>query len=114
MIYEEVLKKKKILNRYLERKDKSSIKLPALKLPVFSWDLFSYSVHVRKDLMDIQKFTNLKGQLAGEPLRLISGFNLEGSNYQSAVQLLQEIYGQNDRIKADHISHRNHISTDCI
>ena len=68
-------------------KEKSTVKLPALKLLAFEgqfrqwsgfWDLFNCSVHERDDLTNIQKFTYLKGQLVGEPLRLISGLILKG------------------------------------
>lgn len=127
MIYEEMLEERlAFLDSYLtnipasnKTKEKGIVKLPALKLPTFEgqsrswigfWDLFSCSVHDREDLTDIQKFTYLKGQLVGEPLCLISGFNLEGSNYQSAIQLLQETYGQKDQIKADHISTLFHLN----
>ena len=127
MRYEEMIGEKiAFLDRHLnsapttmKEKEKSSVKLPALQLPTFEgqsrlwtgfWDLFSCSVHDRRDLTDIQKFTYLKGQLVGEPSRLISGFNLEGANYQSAVQLLRDTYGQTDQIKADHITSFYHLT----
>lgn len=89
------------------------VKLPSITLPTFKgdptewvsfWELFSCSVGEQKDLSDIQKFTYLKGQLRGEALQLISGFSLTGNSYAPAMSVLRDTYGQQDRIKAAHIS----------
>ena len=85
----------------------SGFKLPKLNLPTFHgdvtkwlefYDLFSCSIHNNNNLTDIQKLTYLKGQLGGEAAKLISGFKLEGSNYNPAIQLLIDNYGRKDRI----------------
>ena len=66
--------------------------------------MFCCSVGNQKDLTDIQKFTYLKGQLRGEALQLISSFSLAGNSYEPAMTVLTDTYGQEDRIKAAHIS----------
>ncbi|MCP4991916.1 MAG: DUF1759 domain-containing protein, partial [Colwellia sp.] len=83
--------------------------LPNLVLPKFEgdptqwtsfWDIFKCSVHDNKDLGDIQKFSYLRGQLEGEAKQLLEGFKLESANYNAAVNLLLENYGQKERVKA--------------
>ncbi len=62
------------------------------------WEIFDCSIHQKKDLTDIKKFTYLKGQLVGEAAKLISGFKLEANSYDPAIQLLKDNYGREDRI----------------
>lgn len=126
MQYEEVVQKALVkLDKVLKSKgtptnQKSFIKLPEISLPRFSgdpalwtgfWDLFQCSVHGRTDLSEVQKLTYLKGQLEGEALQLISGFGLEANSYAPAVTLLQETYGQIERVKAAYITSFCNIKT---
>ncbi|XP_064097217.1 uncharacterized protein LOC135208693 [Macrobrachium nipponense] len=75
----------------------ASVRLPKLDLPHYSgdilewnsfWELYHVSVHQRKDLEPIQKFSYLRSLLTGEASKLISGFKFEAANYPQAVALL--------------------------
>ena len=88
------------------------VKLPTLTLPVFDgdctkwlgfWDLYKCTIHDNEDLSDIQKFTYLKGQLEGDAAKLIQGFSLETANYNSALNLLKNTYGDVGRIKSAYV-----------
>lgn len=87
------------------------LKLPPLKLLYFDgdstqwigfWELFKCSVHDQPGLTNVQKFTYMKGQFTGEALQLINGFAHEAASYLPSINLLQDTYGQEDRIKAAH------------
>ena len=80
-----------------------SSRLPKLNLPTFSgnplrwftfWDSFEAAVHSNTSLRGVQKFTYLKVQLMGDALRAVTGFPLTNSNYEQAVTLLREHFGQ--------------------
>ena len=82
-------------------------RLPKLTLPTFSGDLFEWqpfcdsfesSVHLNRNLSDIQKFNYLQAQLEGEAARTINGFSLTNSNYSKAIDLLRERFGQQHKI----------------
>jgi len=49
-------------------------------------------------LDDVQKFNYLHTQLLDEASHPISGFILTSANYQEAVALLQECFGETDKI----------------
>ncbi|XP_068211730.1 uncharacterized protein [Palaemon carinicauda] len=85
-----------------------SIRLPKLDISHYSGDilewnsfceLYDASVHQRKDLEPIQKFSYLRSLLIREALKLISGFKFEAANYPLAVALLLFTYGKRDEIK---------------
>ena len=76
-----------------------NVKLPQIKLLKFSgeplewlsfWDLYRTSVHDRTDLPEPLKFQYLMGQLEGQALDLVSGFNLSAAEYGEAVELLKK------------------------
>ena len=84
-------------------------KLPKVSLPTFNgdllafqtfWDSFESSVHNNPSLSDVQKFTYLKSLLEEEAARTIDGFALTNANYQQALCLLKERYGQKQKITA--------------
>ena len=87
--------------------------LPKLTLPSFNgeimnwptfWDSFSSAVHNNPRLPDIQKFSYLKSLMQEEAARTIEGFTLSNANYQQAVNLLQQWYGQIQKITAAYMS----------
>ncbi|XP_068227980.1 uncharacterized protein [Palaemon carinicauda] len=87
---------------------KTNVRLSKLDLPRFTgdvlewnsfWELYNVSVHQRGDLKLIQKFSYLQSLLAGDALKLISGFKLESVNYAQAISLLRTTYGKKDEIK---------------
>jgi len=90
----------------------NSSRLPKLNLPTFSgnplrwftfWDSFEAAVHSNTSLGGVQKFTYLKAQLVGDALRAVTGFPLTNNNYQQAVTLLRERFGQPNKIINAHM-----------
>ena len=89
-----------------------SSRLPKLNLSTFSgnplrwfrfWDSFEAAVHSNTSLGGVQKFTYLKAQLVGDALRAVTGFPLPNNNYQQAVTLLRERFGQPNKIINAHM-----------
>ena len=79
-----------------------SCKLPKLELPVFKgdplewqtfWDQFHISINQNEHLSDVDRFNYLKRYLSGEAYNTISGLTLTSENYQEAVDILKERYG---------------------
>ena len=86
------------------------VKLPELKLPIFEgeqskwpefWAIFESSIHDRldQDMTPVQKFVYLKGQLKGEALNAVSGLLVTNDNYQIAVDILKDRYGNTEALK---------------
>ena len=84
-----------------------SHRLPKLALPTFSgnilewqtfWDSYESAVHQNPSLTNVQKFNYLKAQLQDEALESITGFALSNANYDEAVSVLIERFGQTDKI----------------
>ena len=87
-------------------------KLPKMELPVFKvdplewqgfWDRFQASIHNNDSLADIDRFNYLKGNLKGEALAAISGLSLNSENYQQAVAILKERYGNEQVLISAHM-----------
>ncbi|XP_070554752.1 uncharacterized protein [Ptychodera flava] len=92
---------------------KKTVALPKLQLKTFSgnvlewvsfYDTFKSSIHNDKNLENIQKFTYLRSVLTDEAARTISGLALTNSNYDHALELLIERYGQNHLIIDAHMT----------
>ena len=82
-------------------------KLPKLNLPTFSgstldwlsfWDSYESAIHRNPSLSEVQKFNYLKSLLHGEASQTIAGFSMTNTNYEKAISLLQERYGQTHKI----------------
>ncbi|XP_053372929.1 uncharacterized protein LOC123565249 [Mercenaria mercenaria] len=82
-------------------------RLPKLDLPKFDgnildwqsfWDSYESAIHTNPSLSGVQKFNYLKSSLRGEAVQIIAGFSLTNINYDKAVSLLHERYGQRDKI----------------
>ena len=82
--------------------------LPKLQLPKFNgefakwanfWELFTEIVDARKDLTPVVKFNYLISSLVGEPLDMIEGLPVSSINYQKAKKLLQEKFGNVDKVR---------------
>ena len=82
-------------------------KLPKLSLPKFNgdilewqtfWDSLETTVHFNHTLTDIQKFSYLKSLLEYSASNVIAGLALTNTNYQKAIALLTERYGQKHKI----------------
>ena len=77
-------------------------KLPKFDFPVFNgdsidwttfWDKFKTSIHLNSQLSNIYKFNYLKKYLDGQALSAISGLTLSSENYQEAIDLLKNRFG---------------------
>ena len=82
-------------------------KLPKLNLPTFSgstldwlsfWDSYESAIHRNPSLNEVQKFNYLKSLLYGDASQTIAGFSMTNTNYEKAISLLQERYGQTHKI----------------
>ena len=89
-------------DRHMKREGRVTF-LPKLELPQFSgnpllwqsfWDTFEASVHTSNSLTGVQKLSYLRGQLQGEAVCVIAGFQLTNANYEHSVDLLKEHFGQ--------------------
>ena len=80
-------------------------KLPKMELPSFDgtllqwphyWDMFRSMVHEHTSLSSVSKFTYLRGSLKGKALKAIEGLAVCNDNYVTAVQILEEKFGQRE------------------
>lgn len=96
-----------------ERSNQSSnVKLPDIKLPVFSgdfesWmnfhDLFISLVHSSASLSTIQKFYYLRSSLSGEALKLIQTIPISNEQYSVAWNLLVSHFQNPRRLKRSYV-----------
>ena len=95
-------------------------RLSKLTLPIFSgdpltWqpfrDSFDAAVHNSPSLSKVQKFNYLRAQLQGDASRAIAGLLLTEDNYDDAIELLSERYGQSHKIVEAHIKALSEISS---
>ena len=79
----------------------ASVKLPKLNLQKYDgnpllyqsfWDSFESAVH-SKSIGDVEKFNYLKGLLEGKASLVVQGMSLTSGNYNEAIQLLKERFG---------------------
>ena len=94
-------------------------RLPKLDLPHFDgdvlqwstfWDSYESTIHLNHTLTAVQKFSYLKAQLQGSAAQTIAGFALTNANYDTAVSLLYERYGQPHKIRQAYMQALLHIS----
>ena len=87
-------------------------KLPKLNLQRFNgdivrftsfWESFDSTVHQNEDLANIDKFNYLHSLLEGPAARAIQGLPITEANYESAIRLLQERFGNKQRIISSHM-----------
>ena len=79
-----------------------SCKLPKLVISPFDgntlnwttfWDQFESSIHSKRGISDMDKFSYLRSFLAPVALETISGLTLSSQNYSEAIDLLNNLYG---------------------
>ena len=90
-----------------------NVKLPTIKLPTFDgsilqWqenfvDLFWTAIHQRRDVGNATKFHYLLSQLTGDASQLMVGFNRTDSEYEEAVLLLKQTYGNKNKLIVAHL-----------
>ena len=90
-----------------------TIKLPKLELQKFNgnilnwqefWDSFEASIHKNPNLQPVDKFNYSRAELEGDASVVISGLELTNTNYEVAVNLLQERFGRDELIMDAHYS----------
>eukprot|EP00111_Clytia_hemisphaerica_P011254 TCONS_00032972-protein len=67
------------------------------------WDQYNVASHENKSLTDIDRFNYLKRFLSGEALRSVSGLTLNSENYQEAIQILKDRYGNEQILISAHM-----------
>ena len=89
----------------------NSVRLPKLEIPSFSgeklkwtafWDSFEAAIHLNMSLSDVEKLNYLMSKLTGEAKNSVSGILLSNENYQVAVELLKERYGDKQVVVTSH------------
>ena len=94
------------------KKEEIHVKLPKITLKSFSenpiewlsfWDSFQVFVDKNSDISSVDKMNYLTGLLKGEAARVIQGLPLSESNYQRAVDLLKERFGQKQVLINSHM-----------
>jgi hypothetical protein len=88
-----------------------SVKLPKLELPSYSgdkiklkefWDAFDATINRNSKLSSIDKFNYLQSKLTGEAKAAISGLSLSHENYDVAVDIIQERFGDTQSVVNKH------------
>ena len=74
-------------------------------------DSFDTALHNFPSLSKPQKFNYLRVQLQGDALRAITGLTLTDANYDHAIDLLTQRYGQSHKIIQAHIQALSDISS---
>lgn len=89
-----------------------SCRLPKMDIPIFKgdpllwqgfWDQFQVTIHDNESLGDIDRFNYLKRFLGGEALRSVSGLRLSCKNYNEAIAILKERYGNEQVLISAHM-----------
>ena len=62
------------------------------------WDSFESAVHKNDKLSPIDKFNYLKGRLVGVAKSAIAGLSLSNENYNVAIGILKERFGDRQEI----------------
>ena len=75
------------------------------------WDSFDSAIHSNLSLSPVGKMNYLKAKLDEEAADVISGLALTNVNYEEAIRLLQERYGQNEIIINAHHTSRMDLPT---
>ena len=87
-------------------------KLPKFVLPKFKgditqwrtfWDSFNSAVHTNQFLTNIDKFNHLNSLLEGQAKRSIQGLALSEQNYQAAIDILQQRFGNQQLVISTHM-----------
>ena len=62
------------------------------------WDSFDSAINSNQSLTPIEKFSYLRASLRGSAAATINGLSLSSANYEAAVALLKERYGDSQKI----------------
>lgn len=98
-------------------------RLPKLDLPRFNgdvmswttfWESFYTTIHTNPSLTNIQKFSYLRSQLSHAAEQCISGLALSSANYEQAIRLLHERYGDEQHIVDAYMKKTLEATQSCI
>ena len=67
-------------------------------------DTFNVAIHQHPDLNSIEKFTYLKSYLGGEAEKCVDGLKLSSANYEHALEILEERFGNKQVIISKHMN----------
>ncbi|XP_035231984.1 uncharacterized protein LOC118203799 [Stegodyphus dumicola] len=96
-----------------------TVKLPTIKLQSFTgeiehwqcfWEQFKSSIDANPHLSVIDKHVFLRGYLDGEAKSLVDGISVIGDTYETTKKLLEERYGNKDRIIQSHLDYLEHLN----
>ncbi|XP_071041466.1 uncharacterized protein [Parasteatoda tepidariorum] len=96
-----------------------TVKLPTIKLDTFRGDIeqwqcfwvqFKSSIDDNNSLSLIDKHVFLRGYLEDEPRRLVDGISVSASTYETTKALLQNRYGDKNRMIQAHLDFLENIS----
>ena len=89
------------------------VRLPRITIAKFNGDVlkwqalygsFTTAMHSDPNISDVQKFNYLVGYLEGQAKRTVEGFNISNENYQKALDLLCERFGNTQVIITTHMN----------
>ncbi|XP_071158950.1 uncharacterized protein [Mytilus edulis] len=114
---EQILQFQQLQLQELQRKSQpstvSAVKLPKLDLVSYNgdklkwtefWDSFEAAVHTNQSLTKIEKLNHLKSKLFGTANSAISGLTLSHENYDVAISILKERFGNVQSVVNKHYS----------
>ena len=67
------------------------------------WDSFDSAINSNQSLTAVEKFCYLRASLRGPAAATINGLNLSSANYEAAVALLKERYGEPQKVINAHM-----------
>lgn len=103
-----------------EAQKTQTVRLPKLELKKFNghllkwrpfWDSFESTIHKNDSLHKIDKFNYLRSQLEGDASKAIAGLELTHANYDVAVEILKERYGNVQLIIENHYAKLSDMNT---
>ena len=110
---EQHVRTKTELNSSQIRKDRDAVRLPKLEITKFSgnpilWQTFNDSyeaaINSSSSLSKVEKFNYLRSYLEGEALHTVSGLSLTNDNYEKALKLLKDRFGNPQLIISTHMN----------
>lgn len=93
--------------------NKQTVKLPKLLIEKYGgeisqwqefWSQYETAIHDSDALCKREKFTYLRSYLTGAAARAVAGLAITDSNYDAAVELLQNRFGRKDIVISAHMS----------
>jgi len=92
---------------------KCHVKLPKLDMVSYGgdklkwtefWDSFENVIHQNRSLTNVEKFTYLKSKVYGDARQAIAGLSLTNDNYDCAIQILRDRFGDIQQVIDLHYS----------